>query len=63
MVIIIFFHFFLRSIYSLADENKKYLLIIEYADGGTLKQYLKKNLNNLTWDNKYNLAYQLASAA
>ncbi|CAB4395964.1 unnamed protein product [Rhizophagus irregularis] len=45
-----------------ADENKNYLFVLEYADGGTLKQYLKKNLNNLTWDNKINLAYQLASA-
>ena len=35
---------------------------MEYADAGTLKDYLKENFNNLTWDNKYNLAYQLACA-
>jgi serine/threonine protein kinase len=35
---------------------------MEYADSGTLKNYLKENFNNLTWSNKYNLAYQLASA-
>jgi serine/threonine protein kinase len=35
---------------------------MEYADAGTLKDYLKENFNNLTWDDKYNLAYQLACA-
>ena len=35
---------------------------MEYADGDTLQNYLKKNFNALTWDNKYNLAYQLTYA-
>ena len=35
---------------------------MEYADAGTLKNYLKKNFKNLTWDDKYNLAYQLVCA-
>ena len=35
---------------------------MEYADGGTLKKYLKENFNNLTWDDKLSFAYQLASA-
>ena len=35
---------------------------MEYADGGTLRNYLKKNYSTLTWNDKYNLAYQLASA-
>ncbi|EXX63545.1 uncharacterized protein OCT59_011538 [Rhizophagus irregularis] len=35
---------------------------MEYADGGSLRNYLKKNFHNLTWNDKYNLAYQLASA-
>jgi serine/threonine protein kinase len=39
-----------------------YLLVLEYADGGTLRNYLKKNFSNLTWDDKYKLAYQLACA-
>ncbi|RGB38248.1 kinase-like domain-containing protein [Rhizophagus diaphanus] len=39
-----------------------YMLVMEYADGGTLRDYLKKNFNKLTWDNKYLLAYQLADA-
>lgn len=42
-------------------ENN-YLLVMEYADSGTLQDYLKKNFNNLTWNDKYNLAHQLAYA-
>jgi serine/threonine protein kinase len=41
---------------------KKYLLVMEYADGGSLRNYLKENFNNLTWVDKYKLAYQLACA-
>ena len=33
---------------------------MEYADGGSLRDYLYSNI--LTWDNRYKLAYQLASA-
>src|SRR6266498_5641920 len=44
------------------DQMKKYWLVMEYADGDTLGNYLKKNLYKLTWHNKYNLAYQLACA-
>jgi len=35
---------------------------MEYADGGTLRNYLKKNFSNLTWNDKFNLALQLACA-
>jgi serine/threonine protein kinase len=35
---------------------------MEYADSGPLKSYLKENFNYLTWNDKYNLAYQLACA-
>ena len=44
------------------DQTKNYLLVMEYANGGTLRDYLKKNFNRLTWDDKYNLAYQLSCA-
>ena len=33
---------------------------MEYADGGTLRNYLKENFGNLTWCDKFNLALQLA---
>ena len=35
---------------------------MEYADGGSLKKYLKENFKNLNWEDKYKLGYQLASA-
>jgi serine/threonine protein kinase len=39
-----------------------YLLVMEYADSDTLRKYLKKNFSTLTWNDKYNMAYQLACA-
>ena len=35
---------------------------MEYADGGSLRNYLKEHFNNLTWDDKINLALQLSYA-
>ena len=35
---------------------------MEYADGGTLQNYLKKSFSNLTWDDKFKLALQLSYA-
>ncbi|GBC03666.1 hypothetical protein RclHR1_05250002 [Rhizophagus clarus] len=43
------------------NSPKKYLLVMEYADGGTLQNYLKVH-PNLTWNEKLNLALQLAHA-
>ncbi|PKK58397.1 kinase-like protein, partial [Rhizophagus irregularis] len=40
----------------------KYSLVLEYADGGTLKAYLNKYFNELNWDDKYQLATQLAGS-
>ena len=33
---------------------------MEYADGGTLRDYLKAHFDNLTWNDKFNLVLQLA---
>jgi serine/threonine protein kinase len=38
------------------------MLVMEYADNGTLRQYLKENFENLTWNDKFNLALQLVHA-
>ena len=35
---------------------------MEYADGGTLQNYLKEHFDGLTWEDKHNLAHQLACA-
>ncbi|GES87937.1 kinase-like domain-containing protein [Rhizophagus clarus] len=42
------------------DQSTNYLLIMEYADGGNLRYFLKKNFDGLAWNDKCNLAYQLA---
>jgi serine/threonine protein kinase len=42
--------------------EKIYSLVLEYADGGTLKAYLNNHFNELDWDDKLHLAFQLASA-
>ncbi|RIA79131.1 hypothetical protein C1645_841456 [Glomus cerebriforme] len=42
-------------------QLKKYLLISEYADSNSLRSYLKETFTNLTWDDKYKLAYQLVA--
>ncbi|GBC22536.1 kinase-like domain-containing protein [Rhizophagus irregularis DAOM 181602=DAOM 197198] len=44
------------------DNGINYMLVMEYADGGSLRNYLKNNFSKLTWNNKYLMAYQLASA-
>jgi serine/threonine protein kinase len=39
-----------------------YLLILEFADNGTLENYLKNNFNKLSWDMKLQFAIQIADA-
>ena len=46
----------------LINQTNNYLLIMEYADGGSLHSYLKENFNKLEWNDKYRLALQLTSA-
>ena len=40
----------------------KYSLVLEYANGGTLNNYLNEHFNELDWSDKFLLALQLASA-
>ncbi|GES88021.1 kinase-like domain-containing protein [Rhizophagus clarus] len=44
------------------DNSKKYWLVMEYANSGTLQEYLKKYFDILTWNDKFNMAFQLAHA-
>ena len=39
-----------------------YSFILEYADGGTLRDYLKDNFNELNWNIKLQFAIQIADA-
>ncbi|CAJ0749156.1 8768_t:CDS:10, partial [Entrophospora sp. SA101] len=44
------------------DPNSgNYLLVLQYANHGTLQEYLSANADKLDWENKLRLAYQLAS--
>ncbi|RGB28878.1 kinase-like domain-containing protein [Rhizophagus diaphanus] len=46
---------------SLGAGIKKYLLVVDYADYGSLRKYLGDNFNKLTWKDKFQLAYQLTN--
>lgn len=39
-----------------------YSLVLEYAESGTLRKFLNGHFNKLNWDDKCQLALQLASA-
>ncbi|GBB89500.1 hypothetical protein RclHR1_01620012 [Rhizophagus clarus] len=41
---------------------KTYSLVLEYADGDTLNTYLNNHFNELDWNDKLHLAFQLANA-
>ncbi|CAB5104288.1 unnamed protein product [Rhizophagus irregularis] len=45
-----------------SEDYDNYWVVMEYADGGSLRNYLKKNFKKLTWDDKYSMAYQLSCA-
>src|SRR5256885_1586785 len=53
-----FFFFAVDTVY----QMNKYCLVLEYADSGTLNDYLDGHFNELNWDDKPQLAFQLASA-
>ena len=42
--------------------NFNYLLILEYADSGTLGNYLENNFSKLDWNIKLQFAIQIADA-
>ncbi|CAB4427441.1 unnamed protein product [Rhizophagus irregularis] len=44
------------------DNYTNYMLVLEYADCGSLQNYLENNFSKLTWNDKYLMAFQLACA-
>lgn len=52
--------YFLINLGNQFGKIQDYLLVMDYVDGETLEEYLKKNFHNLTWKKKSDLAYQLA---
>ncbi|CAB4472956.1 unnamed protein product [Rhizophagus irregularis] len=45
---------------NLDPKTNEYLLIMQYANGGDLQNYLKNNFKNLIWNDKKKLAFQIA---
>ena len=43
-------------------DEKNYSLVLEYADGGTLREYLKKNFDTFKWKDQLMFAKEIASA-
>ena len=59
-LVLTFFH---QLIFILIDKgNGKYLLVLEYADSGTLRSYLQEKFESISWDLKLKFAYEIASA-
>ncbi|CAB4421725.1 unnamed protein product [Rhizophagus irregularis] len=60
------FHENILQLYGITkiDEivQQTYTLVLEYADSGTLTTYLNEHFNELKWNDKCQLALQLASA-
>ena len=42
--------------------TEKYALVLEYTNCGTLRSYLDKHFNDLDWNDKYQLTFELVSA-
>ncbi|RHZ86490.1 hypothetical protein Glove_50g74 [Diversispora epigaea] len=43
-------------------NSRNYILVLEYSDGETLRNYLKSNFEKLKWSDKLKLAQQIAKA-
>ena len=43
-------------------KSNEYILVLEYANGGTLRDHLKSNFEKLEWNDKLNLAQQIVKA-
>ncbi|RHZ89542.1 hypothetical protein Glove_13g41 [Diversispora epigaea] len=44
------------------ENTNNYMIILEYVNEGSLRQYLKSNFKSLDWNEKLNLAKQIANA-
>ncbi|CAI2186679.1 14713_t:CDS:2 [Funneliformis geosporum] len=52
------------KIYGITQDNntKDYMIVMQYAEEGNLRQYLKRNYKNLKWYNKLNFLSRIASS-
>ena len=42
-------------------ETKEFMLIMEYANGGNLHNYLQKNFRNIKWEKKLSMLQGISS--
>ena len=45
----------------LIDASSDYLMVFEFADGGTLREHLEEHYHALTWEDKITLGLSIAS--
>jgi serine/threonine protein kinase len=41
-------------------ETKDYMLVMKYASGGNLHNYLQKNFNGITWNKKLHILWKIS---
>jgi serine/threonine protein kinase len=56
--------YFIIKFYGITQdpETKNYMMILDYAEGGSLQNYLDKNYDELNWETKIHYLYCIASA-
>jgi serine/threonine protein kinase len=45
---------------SIVDTKSDYVMVLQYADGGNLRDYLRHPPSPLTWSDKYRIALEIA---
>ncbi|EXX71596.1 Rad53p [Rhizophagus irregularis DAOM 197198w] len=55
------YHQNINRILGITKDSENYILVLEYANGGNLRNYLKKNFVSLKWNNKVKMALDIAS--
>jgi len=53
--------FLMLSYSTYADKHENYHMMFELAEGGSLRGYLRKHSNSLTWKDKYKLGLEITN--
>ena len=62
MLIMLKIHLFFKLVHPPSLKDNQLMLVMEYANGGTLRQYLSKHFEIMDWNIKISFAKQIASA-
>ncbi|RHZ48445.1 hypothetical protein Glove_551g47 [Diversispora epigaea] len=54
-------HDTILKFYGITKQENNYMIILKYANNGSLRQYLKTNFQKMDWNTKLNLAKQIAN--